>query len=72
MEWIEIKRNKDGIASKECLNEIFNNELIVVREVVVHRNSVHYIALQKKEYKYMYRYIKTNDIYTHYLPIPKV
>ena len=32
MEWIEIKRNKDGIASKECLDEIFKHEMFVVRD----------------------------------------
>lgn len=70
MEWIEIKRDKDGFATEECLNEMFKNELIVVARS--ERNRVYYDVIKLENQEYWRGEIEINTIYTHYLPIPKV
>lgn len=70
MEWIEIKRDKDGFATKECLNEMFENELIVVARRGHCR--VLYEVIKKENHEDWRGEIDRDIRYTHYLPIPKV
>lgn len=68
MQWIEIKRDKNGFATEECLNEMFKHELIVVRRYSKIFRRIVYNVFEKR---YMDE-IKILEHFTHYLPIPKV
>lgn len=66
MEWIEIKRDKDGFATKECLNEMFKHEMFVVRDEFGYDD---YFLCQNPDWR---GEIERDTSYTHYLPIPKL
>lgn len=68
MKWIEIKRDKDGFATEECLNEMFKNDSIVVTDCEYDRCYLRYIVGHENgEWQ---NKIRKNEKYTHYLPIP--
>lgn len=69
-DWIEIKRNKDGFVTEECLNEMFKNALIVVARS--QRNRVYYDVIKRENQEYWRGEIEINTIYTHYMLIPEV
>jgi hypothetical protein len=69
MEWIEIKRDKNGFATEECLNEMFKHEMFVVRDKYDKLGYEGYCLCQNPHWR---EEIKKYKIYTHYLPIPKL
>lgn len=69
-DWIEIKRDKDGFATEKCLNEMFENTLIVVARN--QRNRVYYDVIKRENQEYWRGEIEIDKIYTHYMIIPEV
>ena len=70
MNWKEIKRDKDGFATEECLNEMFENALIAVARS--EHNRVYYEVIKLEDQEDWRGEIDRDIRYTHYLPIPKV
>ena len=70
MQWIEIKRDKDGFATEECLNEMFDNALVIVARSECYR--VYYEVIEWEDQEDWRGEIDRDIRYTHYLPIPKV
>jgi hypothetical protein len=68
MVWIEIKRDKNGFATEECLNEMFKHEMFVVRDKGDKLLSGGYYLCKNPAWR---REIELHTEYTHYLPIPK-
>lgn len=66
-EWIEIRRDKNGFATEECLNKMFENALIIVARS--ERNRVYYDVIEKENQDDWRGEIDRNIRYTHYLPI---
>lgn len=69
MQWIEIKRDKDGFATEECLDEMFKHELFVVRDKCDELGYEGYCLCTNPDWR---GEIDRDTSYTHYLPIPKV
>lgn len=67
-EWIEIKRDKQGFATEECLNEMFDNALIIVTRNEFYR--VYYDVIKRENKKDWKNKIIKDLRYTHYLPVP--
>lgn len=66
-EWIEIKRDKNGFATEESLNKMFENELIIVARSELYR--VYYDVIKREKQVEWRGEIDRNIRYTHYLPI---
>lgn len=69
-DWIEIKRDKSGFATEKCLNEMFENALIIVARS--ERNRVYYDVIKWEDQEDWRGEIDRNSRYISYLPIPKV
>lgn len=69
-EWIKIERDKDGFATKKCLDFMFSNLPFVV--VGKDRDGlVIYDVIYDLRYQRTFReQLKRNEKYTHYLLIP--
>ena len=72
MTWIKIDRDENGFATEECLDKIFNNTQVVFRTSI--KGGAYEVANPTgKTITSVWRQgIKTHDVYTHYLPIPKL
>lgn len=72
MQWIKIDRDENGFATEECLDKIFENPVIVFRTSI--KGGTYEVAAPSgKTITSVWRQgIKTHDVYTHYLPIPKL
>jgi hypothetical protein len=69
MQWIEIKRDKNGFATEECLNEMFKHEMFVVRDKYEILGYEGYFLCTNPGLRgEIYR----DKNYTHYVPIPKL
>ena len=68
MEWIEIKRDKNGLVTKECRSEMLRHELVVVRFYSRILRRIAYNVLEKRDMEEMMIF----ENYDNYLPIPKV
>lgn len=66
-EWIEIIRDKNGFATEESLNKMFENELIIVARSELYR--VYYDVIKREKQVEWRGEIDRNIRYTHYLPI---
>lgn len=71
--WIEIKRDKLGKATEECLNDIFNNLPVVVCYFIgKDRSKLYYNMVGKYlDMQHNRNDIKTNINYKYYLKIKK-
>lgn len=75
MTWIKIDRDKDGLATEDCLEKI---EAILEQEgdillIVQMFGCSHYEVIDHRfHYKMKSKIIREEMAYTHYLPIPKV
>ena len=71
--WIEIKRDKLGNATEECLNDIFNNLPVVVCYFIgKDRSKLYYNMVGKYlDMQHNRNDIKTNINYKYYLKIKK-
>jgi hypothetical protein len=72
MTWIKIDRDENGFATEECLDKMFSH-----LPVVLHHNKMGggYDVLnpQNEKTKDFFRYkLRESNVYTHYLPIPKL
>ena len=72
MTWIKIARDENGFVTEECLDKMFQN-----LPIVLHHNKMGggYDVLnpQNENFKQWLRdNLKSNQVYTHYLPIPKL
>lgn len=72
MEWIEIKRDKDGFATEECLDKIFQNLPCVVISQTEGGYKYYNMVGKYFDMHHNREDLRTNKGYTHYLPIPKV
>ena len=68
MQWIEIKRDKDGLVTKKCRSEMLRHELVVVRYYSRILRRIAYNVLNKRDIEEMIIF----ENYDHYLPIPKL
>ena len=68
MEWIEIKRDKDGLVTKECRSEMLRHELVVVRFYSRILRRIAYNVLEKRDMEEMMIF----ENYDNYFPIPKL
>ena len=66
-EWIDIKRDKNGFATEESLNKMFENELIIVARSELY--TVDYDVIKREQQADWRGEIDRNIRYTHYLPI---
>lgn len=72
MIWIKIDRDENGFATEECLEKVFNNLPVLLRHTQMGGG---YDVLNPKNegLKQWFRdKLKSNQTYTHYLPIPKL
>jgi hypothetical protein len=69
MQWIKIDRDENGFATEECLDRIFHNLPCVV--AINSYGMDIYIVIPEWD-KQARDFLKSEAIYTHYLPIPKL
>lgn len=67
MKWLPIDRDENGIATEECLDEMFKSLPVVLN----HATQVRYDTIPYKSVEWR-RTVKHSRCYTHYLPIPKL
>ena len=73
MEWIKIERDKDGFATKECLEKMTSILPFVLLEQFNEHGIEHfYDVVTLVNVKYLMGDITTNVRCTHYLPLPKL
>jgi hypothetical protein len=72
MTWIKIDRDENGFATEKCLDKIFLHQ-----PVVLHHNKMgggyDILNPQNQQTKDFFRNrLRESNVYTHYLPIPKL
>lgn len=72
MTWIKIDRDESGFATEECLDKIFNNLPVLLRHTKM-GGGYDVLNPQNEKTKDFFRYkLREPNVYTHYLPIPKL
>lgn len=72
MTWIKIDRDENGFATEACLDKMFQN-----LPIVLHHNKMgggyDILNPQNQQTKDFFRNrLRESNVYTHYLPIPKL
>lgn len=65
--WRKIERDKDGFATEECLDEMFTNIPIVIRD----RDKEHYVIEEAADKEGWRGDLESHPFYTHWLKLPK-
>ena len=72
MNWFPIDRDENGSATEECLDRIFNNLPVLVRHTQM-GGGYDVLNPKNERLKQWFRdNLKSNQAYTHYLPIPRL
>lgn len=72
MKWLPIYRNENGIATDECLDDIFNNLPCAVCSQTEGGYKYYNMAGEYFDMLHNREDLRTNTGYTHYLQIPKL
>lgn len=70
-EWIKIERDKDGFATKKCLDFLFSKLPFVVAGKNPDGFVFYDVIYDLRDQRTFGEQIKRNERYTHYLLIPK-
>lgn len=72
MKWIKIDRDKNGFATEECLDKIFNNLPCAVCSQTKGGYKYYNFVNEYLDMCHNRKDIRTKTGYTHYLPVPKL